>query len=241
MSFDLIMGKRALHEILLYAPGRILEVYVSKHKEKDELLTLLEEKKIPLQFVSKEKLFALVHSDSHQSFVAKIKKRKVWDLHSFLREKNASFLLMLDSIEDPQNFGAILRSAECFSVDGIITSKNRGVSLTATVAKASAGASELLSLVEVCNLAESLRVLKKEDFEIVVSDASGRGTKSLCSFSFPKRTVLVMGSEERGVQPLICKMADHLVYIPMKGKIASLNVATATSVFLYDRLKKSEF
>jgi 23S rRNA (guanosine2251-2'-O)-methyltransferase len=237
MEFDLIMGKQAIRELLLHAPERILTIYVAQHKEKDDLLDLLNKMKIAAVFVSKEKLTAMVASDSHQSFVAKIRKRKIWDLRSFLEAKKCSFLLMLDSIVDPQNFGAILRSAECFSVDGVITSKNRGSPLTPTVAKASAGASELLSLIEVSNLAESLRVLKNAGFDSVVADSSQKSAQNLATFSFPEKTVLVMGSEGKGVQPLICKMADHLVYIPMKGKIESLNVAQATSVFLFERLR----
>ncbi len=238
MEFDLIMGKQTIREVVLHARHRIVAVYVAQHKEKDDLLSLLEEKKIPLVFVAKEKLSSMVDSDSHQSFVAKVKKRNIWNLHSFLEEKKSSFLLMLDSILDPQNFGAILRVAECFSVDGVVTSKNRGAPVTPTVAKTSAGASELLSLIEVSNLAESLRVLKEEDFAILVADASHANAKSLGSFSFPKKTLLVMGSEGKGVQPLICKMADHRVYIPMKGKIESLNVAQATSVFLFERIRQ---
>ncbi len=237
MQFDLIMGKQTIRELLLHAPHRLLMVYVAMHKEKDDLLSLLQEKNISLVYVSKEKLSSMVGSDSHQSFVAKIKKRKIWDLRSFLEEQQCSFLLLLDTITDPQNFGAILRSAECFGVSGVITSKNRGSPMTPTVAKASAGASELLSLIEVSNLAESLRVLQKAGFAIIVADASSSARENLASFSFPEKSVLVMGSEEKGVQPLICKMADHLVYIPMKGKIASLNVAQATSVFLFARSK----
>jgi 23S rRNA (guanosine2251-2'-O)-methyltransferase len=237
MDFDLIMGKQTVREALLYKPSHFLKVYVARHKEKekDPLLLLLEKKKIPIVFVSKEELYSMVQSDSHQSFVAKIKKRKMWDLRSFLQEKESSFLVLLDSILDPQNLGAILRSAECFSVDGVIVSKNRGAPLTATVAKASCGASELLDLIEVSNLAESLRVLQEYGFESIVSEASREGAKSLSGFSFPKKSVLVMGSEEQGVQDLICKRADHLVYIPMGGKIASLNVAQASSIFLAEQ------
>ena len=139
---------------------------------------------------------------------------------------------MLDSIFDPQNFGSLLRSAECFGVDGVIWSKNRGCELTPVVSKASVGASELLPLLCVSNLAETMRKFKKNGFWIVTAEI-GEEAKSLDSFDFPEKTLLIMGSEGKGVQKLLSKEADSKVYLPMYGQIDSLNVSQAASVLLY--------
>ena len=144
---------------------------------------------------------------------------------------DSSLILILDSIFDPQNFGSILRASECMGADAVIYSKNRGSSLTPSAAKASSGASELIPLIEVSNLAETVRKLKKNDYSVITAEIK-KEAKDIRHFSFPKKTALIMGSEGKGVQPLLSKMADCSVYIPMFGKIDSLNVMQAAVVFL---------
>lgn len=233
-NLNLIMGKNAILEVLKYKPQNVLKVFVNaveKPKErKDELISLILDLKIPLEYVSKNTLFSMVNSDSHQSFVAKIKPRKFFDLKDFY-DNESSFLLMLDNICDPQNFGAIIRAAECFNIDGIIFSKNRGCDVTPVVAKASVGASELVSLIKISNLADSVKKLQENGYEVLVAD-SGPGAKSLYEHKFSKKSLLIMGAEGEGVQPLLKKMADEIISIPLLGKIDSLNVSQATAVFL---------
>ena len=141
-------------------------------------------------------------------------------------------VLMLDQICDPQNFGALLRSAECFGVNGVVWSKNRGTDLTPVAAKASCGASELLPLIRIANLAEALTQFQKEGFEAVASTLSP-GAERVDQIQFAPKTLLVLGSEGEGIQPLIQKRCDRSIYIPMAGKIESLNVAQAAAVLLY--------
>jgi 23S rRNA (guanosine2251-2'-O)-methyltransferase len=236
---DFIMGKHAIEELLQHAPKKLVKVYIAQTEEpssrKEGIILHLQQQKIPFQFVPKQTLTSMVQSDSHQSFVAEIAPRHYLDLSVFLekvKDQDRCFILIVDSIYDPHNFGAILRSAECFGVDAVIFSKNRGSEVTAVVSKSSVGASELLPLIRVSNLAESIRKLKKEDFWVVVSELS-KEAKSLSSFDFPKKSVLVLGSEEKGVQKLLLELADERLYIPMSGKVSSLNVAQAASVFLY--------
>lgn len=235
--FRWIMGRNSLEELLRYAPERIIEIWTTptilKEARKESIIEQAQKHKIPIQTTSKEKLSDFVESESHQSFIAKIKPRHFVDLPGLLKDaKSTSLFLALDSIFDPQNFGAILRVAECFSVDGIIFSKNRGCDITPVVAKSSCGASELLSIASVSNLAESLSALQKKDYQVIVADV-GDNCIELPQFSFPDKSVLVMGSEGSGVQPLIKKRADHHVTIPMLGKISSLNVAQSSAVLLY--------
>lgn len=230
----LVMGKNSLRELLRQDPERILKVFALKGA-KDALLEDLHQDRIPVEFLSKQELFQLVQTDSHQSFVALVKPRSGLSLEEFLRKqdkKDHSIVLMLDAIQDPHNFGAILRAAECFGVDGVIYSKNRGTEITPVVTKVSSGASELVPLIKVSNLAETLSACKEHDFSVVAADSGDRST-SLKEFIFPEKTVLILGSEGEGIQPLLKKKSDSVVHLPMLGKIDSLNVSQAAAVFLF--------
>jgi rRNA methylase, putative, group 3 len=234
---QMVMGLHTLRELLSHAPERLLKVYTVKPAgdRKSDILTDCQAHRIPIVFTSLADLTKMAGSDSHQSFVAHIRGRKFWDLKEFftkIEEKDHSIILMVDQIFDPQNFGALIRCAECLGADAIIWSKNRGADLTATAAKSSCGASELLPLLRVSNLAETAEAFKKEGFEVVSSLLDSRA-ESLNTFRFAPRTLLIVGSEGEGIQPLLQKKSDHLVYIPMAGKIESLNVAQAAAILLH--------
>lgn len=234
----LIMGVHAIRELLTHAPERLLRLFTSR-KSHPDILKACEKQNIPISFVSEQELSKMVDSDSHQSLVAQVKPRHFLDVKEFLQhiaDKETVFILMLDQIFDPQNFGAILRSAECFGVDGVIWSKNRGADLTPVVAKASSGASELLPLIRVSNLADSIDKFQKEGFEVVTALLDPT-SQSAFQFTFAPKTVLIVGSEGEGIQPLLQKKADRSIYIPMQGKIQSLNVAQATAVLLSLKIK----
>lgn len=235
---QLLMGIHALKEVLKHAPEKILRVYTERVKDagrKSEILELCLKEKIPVNYLSFDALTNLCSSDSHQSFVAQIKPRQFFNLKDFFQEmqdSESSLVLMLDQIFDPQNFGALLRSAECFGASAVVFSKNRGSDITAVTTKSSCGASELIPLIRVSNLAEAVSSFQEEGFEAVATVLEPNSL-SLEGFRFAKKTLLIMGSEGEGIQPLICKRADKKIYLPMKGNIQSLNVAQACSVFLY--------
>ena len=236
---QLIMGIHALKELLQHAPGRILKVYTLpvQGNRKSELLKLCEEKGIPVVYMKGDELTHMVGSDSHQSFVAHIKSRTFLDVKEFVQTlDDEAFVLMIDQIFDPQNFGALIRSAECLGADAIAWSKNRGADLTPAAAKTSCGASEILPLIRISNLAEGVDQFKKAGFEIVAALLDPH-SESAFGFNYAPRTVLIVGSEGEGIQPLLRKKADRSIYIPMKGKIESLNVAQATAVLLALRLR----
>lgn len=226
------MGRNCISEVLKANPERLIEVFTCQKPGGDELYTKLQKAGIKLIDRSKKQLEQMVESTSHQSYVAKVHKRANVDLKTFLKEeKSHSLVLMLDSIYDPQNLGAILRASECFGVDLVIFSKNRGADITPTVSKTSVGASELVRICPVSNLHDTLKILQKEGYWSVVADGSEKA-QELNHFDFPEKTVLVMGSEGKGVQPLLKKCADFHVKIPMLGQIDSLNVSQATAVIL---------
>ncbi|HSX14187.1 MAG TPA: 23S rRNA (guanosine(2251)-2'-O)-methyltransferase RlmB [Chlamydiales bacterium] len=236
MNKDFVIGVNALQELINHAPKRILRIYTSQEKgqgRKSEIIDSCKKKNIPVQTLPFDSLTKLVESDSHQGLVAQVHLRIYLSTKEFLQEeREKSIVLMLDQIFDPQNFGALLRCAECFGVDAVVFSKNRGSEITPVTTKSSCGASEILPLIRVSNLAETVTEFQKAGYEAVVSILDPK-SESLNSFQFADKTLLIMGSEGEGVQPLICKRADRSVYIPMLGKIQSLNVAQACSVLLF--------
>ena len=234
---QLTMGIHALHTLLIHAPERILTVYADasdKGARKNTILELCKKKRIDVEFVSSEMLTKMTGSDSHQSFAAHVQGRKFFDGRQFLdsiEERERAIVLMLDQVFDPQNFGSILRTAECMGAAGVVWSKNRGTDLTPVVAKASSGASEWLPLIRISNLAETMAQFQEAGFEAVASSLE-TSSQSAFNHSFAPKTLLILGSEGEGIQPLILKRADKTLFIPMQGKIESLNVAQAASVFL---------
>lgn len=153
-----------------------------------------------------------------------------------LEKKNDAVVLLLDSIQDPQNLGAILRTAECSGVDFIFITTHKSAPITDTVIKTSAGAVLHLKLVKVKNLSSLMDDLKEIGFWI--TGTSLEGSKDYTKIDYSGKCALVMGNEEKGIRPKTAKHCDHLVKINMKGKIQSLNVSVATGVLLFEILKQ---
>jgi 23S rRNA (guanosine2251-2'-O)-methyltransferase len=150
-------------------------------------------------------------------------------------------LVALDGVEDPQNLGAIARVAEAAGVDGLVLTERRSPPLGAAASRASAGALEWLPVARVANLARALESLKSEGFWIVGADAEAGPSL----FEVPERVlqgdlVVVLGAEGKGLRPLVRRHVDHPVRIPMEGRVASLNVATASAVILFELLRRSK-
>jgi len=234
---QLIMGLHAISELLRHSPKKVLRVYTSIQRggeRKGAILRECEKWNIPIVPLSEETLSKMCGSDSHQSFAAHVQGRSFLDVKQFLRkieDQEQVLVLMCDQIFDPQNFGALIRSAECFGVDAIVWSKNRGCDLTPVSSKASSGASEWMPLIRIANLADAVTQFQDEGFEVVAATLK-EGSKNAFHFPFKAKTLLVVGSEGEGIQPLILKRADHWIHIPLQGKIDSLNVSAATASLL---------
>ncbi|MCH9812141.1 23S rRNA (guanosine(2251)-2'-O)-methyltransferase RlmB [bacterium] len=232
-SKHFVIGKNSVEELLGHAPERILAVHSSHHKE-DALIKKLLLLRKPFHQKQNRKLEDLVSSTSHQGYAVEVSAREsvhIEDLIEKAQQKSKSLVVMLDSIFDPHNVGAILRACECFGVDGVIYSKNKGCKITPTVTKISMGASEIVPLAEVSNLATTIEKFQKEGFWAVAAEVSSSAT-SLNEFEYPEKTLLILGSEGTGIQKILSKKSDFHVYIPMKGKIDSLNVSQAATAFL---------
>lgn len=234
VSISCVIGKRSIHELLKHKPEKIKALWITRQGQEDPLVKEAQLLNIPLVIKGRDELTQAADSDSHQGFLAETLSRAYSSLDEIIsraRRQESCLILVLDSITDPHNLGALLRAAECFGVDAVLWSKNRGASVTPVVTKTSVGATELLPIILVSNLAESIRKLQKEGFWVSTTELC-EGATSLEEASFPLFHAIIMGSEGEGVQPLLSKMADQKIYIPMIGKIGSLNVSQAAAVVL---------
>ena len=204
------------------------------------LRQLARETGIPIQVSPKEALDRLAGGGYHQGILGftAASSYSTWeDLLDRVRSaQGKAIILVLDSIEDPQNLGSLIRTAEACGVKGVVLPKDRAAGITPAVVRASAGAVAHLPIVRVTNLASTLEELKKEGFWIVGADSGAE--KSLYELKFDMNVAVVIGSEGKGVRPLLLKKCDYTVSIPMRGKVSSLNAAIAGGVILFEILRQ---
>lgn len=196
-----------------------------------ELAWLAKNQGVPVQVVDRRHLDQIAHSHSHQGVIAMAAPKAYVDVEDIITVPEP-FLVLLDGIEDPQNLGAILRTADACGVHGIVIPKRRSTPLTAAVGKASAGAIEYVPVARVSNLVQTMVMLKQKGCWIVGAD--GAADKSCFEVDLKGPLALVVGSEGRGLSRLVKERCDFLVKLPMAGKINSLNAATAASVIMYE-------
>ncbi len=228
----MIMGKNCIREVLRHDPSRLITVFTAAPSDTD-LIPLLHSHKIQVKNRSPQELSQMTDSTSHQKFVAEVKEHTTPSLKEFLQNntKEKSCILMLDSITDPHNLGAILRAAECFGVDAVIWSKNRGCNITPAVSKVSVGASELVPCINVSNLVDSIKKCQQAGYWAYAAALDSHAC-SLYTLEFPSKTLIIVGSEGKGVRNLTAQTVDGTITIPMKGSIDSLNVSQAVAVIL---------
>ena len=166
-----------------------------------------------------------------QSQGGRIREMSVQDFCKSLKEDQGALVLALDEITDPHNLGAILRSADQFSAALVIVPERRSASANETVIRISSGAAQYVTMATVPNLARELDVLKDHGFWVYGADMNGDSSYDM---KFPKRTVIVMGSEGSGMRALVRAKCDHIVSIPMSGHIDSLNVSVAAGILMYE-------
>jgi 23S rRNA (guanosine2251-2'-O)-methyltransferase len=152
------------------------------------------------------------------------------------KKQEAPFLLILDGIEDPHNFGAILRTAEAAGVHGVIIRKRRQVQVNETVVKVSTGAAETVPVVRVVNIAETISTLQAQEIRVIGLEIDGTTYYNDASFTGP--VAIVVGSEGEGLARLVKERCDEVVRLPMRGSINSLNASVATGIILYEVLRQ---
>jgi 23S rRNA (guanosine2251-2'-O)-methyltransferase len=192
--------------------------------------------------VSPKALDRLVSNQRHQGVVAKVEPYHYLALDEALEElsgvSSVERVLLLDGLTDPRNFGALLRTAEAVGVRYVFIPKDRSVDVTPVVVKASAGATHHLKIAKVTNLRRAISSLKEIGYWIAALDAQTQET--IYQRSYPEKLAIVLGSEGKGIRPVILGECDFTVAIPMLGKISSLNVAVAGAVFFYEVLRQNQ-
>lgn len=235
-------GRNALTEAL--RSGRTIDKVFIASGETDRALQRLaaqaKEAGAVVVPVDRRKLDAMSTTHAHQGVIALAAAREYATLDDLLEnaagKEEAPLLVICDELTDPHNLGAILRSAECVGAHGVIIPKRRSVGLTATVAKASAGAVEYMPVARVTNINAAIADLKEKGVWIFGTAAEGSIPMYQADLTIP--AAIVIGNEGSGMSPLVRKNCDVTVHIPMKGNISSLNASCAASVLLYEALRQ---
>ena len=190
--------------------------------------------------VDRRKLDVMSTTRAHQGVIALVAAHLYYSIDDLLEEAasrgETPLIIICDELSDPHNLGAILRSAECAGAHGVIIPKRRSVGLTATVAKASAGAIEYMKVAKVGNINNAIAELKEKGVWIYGTAAEGSIPMYKADLTGP--TAIVIGNEGDGMSPLVRKNCDVMVHIPMKGRITSLNASAAASILLYEAVRQ---
>jgi 23S rRNA (guanosine2251-2'-O)-methyltransferase len=236
-----IYGINAVSEALK-ARGRAFEwVGMAKERHDLRLQRLIEDCRrlaVPMRFLQRTELDRMVGNSAHQGVVAVTSAKQYSDLDDVVGAKRGqySLIVVLDGVEDPHNLGAILRTADAAGADGIVIPERRAASVTGTVTKASAGASEHLPIAKVTNIARTVEELKERNLWTVGLDE--RGSQTYDALDYNMDCALVLGAEGKGLHDLVKRKCDFLVAIPMLGKVSSLNVSVAAAVVLYEIVRQ---
>ncbi len=229
---EAINSGREIDKIIINfsAHSLIIEKIIIAAKKRNIKLTKLS----PQKFSKYEQ-----NNINSQGVIAFVSGLKFYSVEDLLLEKPKNkfhFFLILDTIQDTHNLGAIFRTAEAAGIDGIILTENNSAPINDTVEKTSAGALSYLKIAKVTNLANAIRTLK--DNGIWVIGTSLEAQKSYDEIDYKAPVAIVIGNEEKGIRPLTAKLCDELVKVPMLGKIQSLNVSVATGIMLYEVLRQ---
>ena len=239
---DYVYGIHSIRSAIEVEPERVIEVYVLKGREDSKFNALVKEIMelgIRVNEVSRKALDEKVFGVVHQGIVAKLKSAKVNgynDLNEFLDKIKEPFLLILDNVTDPHNFGACLRSADGAGVNAVIMPRDKSAALTAVAKKVACGAGETVPVFYVTNLARAMKELKDRDIRII--GTAGETEKNIYDTDLSGPLAMVMGAEDVGMRRLTRENCDELVKIPMLGKVSSLNVSVATGVCLFEALRQ---
>ena len=227
----LIYGKNPIITALM--EKKVVKIYLKEGFADEKIIKLSRTNLLKPYFVSNKELNRLVGDVNHQGVVALIQDFSYSSLDEIIAKSKKSehpLVLVLDEIKDPQNFGAIIRSANAFSVDGIIIKDHNQVEVNSTVYKISTGAIEHVKIAKVSNISNALKSLKKEGFWVYSSALENAKDYNTIDYSGP--VCLIVGNEGSGISRLVKENSDFIIKIPMSGNIDSLNVSVATGILL---------
>lgn len=240
-----LTGFHSIESLLKNSPERVLKVYIQntrKDKRIDKLTKLLLIHKIEFSFTDKKNLNRIAKDEAHQGVVSEAMPPPILNEKSFLNSINVDsqkpLILILDSIQDPRNMGACLRSANAAGVSHVIINKDSSSPINTLVHKASAGAINSLQIFHVTNLSRTIKEMQKRGVWVIGID--GNAQTSIYSINLTEAIAIVAGSEGKGIRQLIKKNCDQIASIPMSENIESLNVSVATAITLFECKRQRE-
>ena len=239
----IIYGIHPVEEALKSSHVQIEKILVGTRAPNPPLQSILDlanKMKIPVALTPRKSLEGMTKGGVHQNVVGLVKETPYADLGEILsaskKDGTKSLFLILDGIQDPQNFGSLIRTASGCGVHGIIIPKDRSVGITSAVVKASAGAAAHVPIARVVNIAATIDLLKKE--RIWVYGASGEAKDLIYQLDLDTDLAVVIGAEGKGIRPLVKKKCDRLFSIPMKGPLSSFNASVSGGMILYEVLRQ---
>lgn len=237
-----VIGIHAVVALLTHVPQRVLTVFLQEGRDDarvDAIVSLATQHGVRLQRTKKETISQLAADLPHQGVAAQIKPalaRRESEIEGLLEKSARPLVLVLDSVQDPHNLGACLRSAEAAGATMLIAPKDKAAGLTPVVRKASCGAAELIPFIQVTNLARSLE--KLQGCGLWTIGATGEAEKTIYDTDLSANTAIVLGAEGSGLRRLTRKHCDELVKIPMLGRMESVNVSVAAGICLFEAVRQ---
>ncbi len=222
---EYVYGKNSFFEAL--ENHRIVKAFVL-HDES------IKGKGIDYEIADRKTLDRLSRSGNHQGYVALVKEFELAEVGDMLKKENG-LIVILDNLQDVHNLGAIIRTCDCAGVDGVIYKTHNSVKVNDTVAKVASGALEYVKIAEVTNLVNTIRKLKENGYWVVGTD--GNATMSYTDLKYDMNTVLVIGSEGKGISRLVREECDFMISLPMLGHVTSLNASVAAGILIYNILR----
>ena len=242
-DLSFVFGKNAVIEALESGNREFNRIFISTSARSDEKIEKIKElaknNGIVYQFVNKDKLNQIAQEAKHQGVVAQISPIKYEDLDEFI-EKNrnkTTSLIILDGVEDSHNLGAIIRSAVCAGVDGILLPSRRGVLINSTVEKTSAGAVNYISIIKVNSIVGAVQKLKERNYWVIAADHHAKDNYYEIDYT-DMNFAIIMGAEHAGISRSLLKLSDFVVKIPMLTNFNSLNVSNATAIILFESVRQ---
>ena len=232
----IIYGFNPVLEAIRSHPKRIHYIGVARDQQGKVRKIVVEAQRlgIPIRHLTPDQIQKLA-SGVHNGVVADMSQGAYADFHDVVAQPETRFVLILDGIQDPQNFGAILRVADTFGVHLVVIPEHESVGLTPSAVKASAGASEWVPVAQVTNLARTIEHLKENEYWVYAAEAGG---DSITDVDFSGKVAIVLGNEGKGIRRNVSEHCDRTISIPMRGHVESLNVAAAAAVVCYEVVRE---
>lgn len=212
---------------------KIKKAFIYKNLKDQEMILELKNTNIPIQYLEKYELDKMVDGN-HQGIILSVPDYQYESIDEIISDPR-DFIVILDHIEDPHNFGAIIRTCEAAGVSGIVIPKDRSVEVNSTVIKVSTGAINHVKIAQVPNLVRTIELLKKEGYWIIGTDMEGTSYKEI---DYTGKIAIVIGNEGFGMSRIVEKSCDFIASIPMRGTTNSLNASVATGIMIFEAISK---